>query len=105
MVNSSFGLVADIGGYANTRTGISDTAMTYLFGPRFSFRHCRFTPYAQALFGGVSAWTPTPGTQNAFVMAAGGGLEFQVSNHIAIKPIQVEYVMICLPNPLGFGSH
>ena len=104
-LNSSFGLVADIGGYANTRTGIGDTAMTYLFGPRFNFRRSRFTPYVQALFGGVSAWTPTPGTQNAFAMAAGGGLDFRVSNYIAVKPIQAEYVMTRLPNALGFGSH
>src|ERR1700689_4637196 len=48
------GLVGDFGGYANTRTGINDKALTYLFGPRFNMRHFeRFTPYAPFLFGGA----------------------------------------------------
>ena len=38
-------------------------------------------------------------------MAAGGGVDFLVTNHIAIKPIQLEYVMTRLPNALGFGGH
>jgi hypothetical protein len=45
-VNKTFGLVADFGGYANTRTGINDKLVTYLFGPRFNWRHSRLTPYA-----------------------------------------------------------
>src|SRR5271169_5904537 len=50
-LNKTVGLVADFGGYANTRTGINDKALTYLFGPRFSWRHfSRWTPYAQFLF-------------------------------------------------------
>jgi hypothetical protein len=106
-LTSSVGLVADIGGYANTRTGVNDTGLTYLFGPRFNWRHSRFTPYVQFLFGGVYAWTPNgpTGTQNAFATAAGGGLDYQLNNHIAIKPIQVEYVMTQLPTSVGLGGH
>src|SRR6266478_1040130 len=51
-LNKTVGLVADFGGYANTRSGINDKLLTYLFGPRFNWRHSRFTPYAQFLFGG-----------------------------------------------------
>ena len=106
-INSTVGLVADFGGYANTRSGINDDAMTYLFGPRFNWRHSRLTPYVQFLFGGAYAWTPggPTSTQNGFATAAGGGLDYQVSNHLAIKPIQVEYVMTQFPSALGFGSH
>jgi hypothetical protein len=32
-VNQVLGLVADFGGYANTRKGINDKALTYLFAP------------------------------------------------------------------------
>src|SRR5271165_2247719 len=74
-VNQLIGLVGDFGGYANTKTGLNDKAVTYLFGPRFNWRHARLNPYVQALFGGAYAWNgPGNTTQNAFSMAAGGGL-------------------------------
>ena len=105
--NKWVGLVTDIGGYANTR--VDDKALTYMIGPRFNWRHSRLTPYFQTLFGGVYAWTNPKGlpssTQNAFAAAVGGGLDYQVTNRIAIKPIQVEYVRTELNSALGFGSH
>jgi opacity protein-like surface antigen len=94
-VNSLIGLVGDFGGYANTRTGINDKVVTYMFGPRFNWRHSRFNPYVQFLFGGAYAWAgPTnfSQNQNAFATAAGGGLDINLSNHISLKPIQVEYL-------------
>src|SRR6266478_5051471 len=90
-INNVVGLVADVGGYANTR--IDDRLLTYMFGPRFSWRHARLTPYAQFLFGGAYVWNDVSAgntTQNAFAMASGGGLNYTVSKHFAIKPIQVE---------------
>src|SRR5580658_6063561 len=70
-LNRYVGLVADFGGYDNSRVTLftpttSDTfdsngsAYTYLFGPRFSYRaYERFTPFAQALFGGTHASSVT----------------------------------------------
>jgi len=111
-LNSLVGLVADFGGYANTRTGIDEKALTYLFGPRFNWRHSRLSPYVQFLFGGGYAWSgPTSTTQNAFATAAGGGLDYNLTKRIAIKPIQVEYVMTQFDSAkLGgatkaFGNH
>jgi len=113
-LNSIVGLVADFGGYANTRTGINDKALTYLFGPRFSWRHSRLTPYVQFLFGGAYAWSGPTGnstTQNTFATAAGGGLDYNLTKRIAIKPIQVEYVMTQFDSASlggstkGFGDH
>src|SRR5271166_3216887 len=93
-LNKTIGLVGDFGGYANTRKGIDNKAMTYLFGPRFNWRHSRLNPYVQFLFGGAYAWSgPNSTTQNAFATAAGGGLDYHWTNRISIKPIQVEYVM------------
>lgn len=102
-------LVADFGGYANTRTGIDSTLLTYMFGPRFSWRHYRrVTPYVQFLFGGAYVWdngsTPQR-TQNAIATAAGGGLDYNLTRHISIKPIQIEYVMTQIDSTRGFGSH
>src|SRR5260221_4249933 len=49
-LNRTVGLVADVGGYANTR--VNNRLMTYMFGPRFNWRHSRLNPYAPFLFGG-----------------------------------------------------
>jgi len=104
-LNRSWGLVGDVGGYANTRK--SDRLMTYMFGPRYNWRHSRLTPYAQALFGGAHLWNgPSYSrTQNGFAMAVGGGLDYLLTNHIAIKPAQVEYVLTRLDSANGFGGH
>jgi hypothetical protein len=92
--NRTFGMVADFGGYANTKRGVDLTSMTYLFGPRLTWRHSRLSPYVQFLFGGAYAWSnPNNGSQNSFATAAGGGLDVTLTKHIALKPIQVEYVM------------
>jgi len=72
-------------------------------------RRARFVPYAQFLFGGTYAWANStaagqivPTTQNGFATAAGGGLDVNLTRHIAFKPIQVEYVMSQLPR---FGTN
>ena len=114
-VSPVLGLVADFGGYANTRTGINDKALTYLFGPRFNLRRFeRWTPYLQFLFGGAHAWigpTNLQQTQDAFATAAGGGVDVNLTKHISIKPIQVEYVMTQFDSAslggstAGFGNH
>jgi hypothetical protein len=114
-LNPMVGLVGDFGGYANTRAGINDKALTYMFGPRFNMRHFeRWTPYVQFLFGGADAWSGPNGfqqNQNAFATAAGGGLDFNWTKHISIKPIQVEYVTTQFDSArlggstTGFGSH
>jgi outer membrane immunogenic protein len=114
-LNRMVGLVGDFGGYANTRTGINDKALTYLFGPRFNVRRFeRWTPYVQFLFGGAYAWSGPNGfqqNQNAFATAAGGGLDYNLTKRISIKPIQVEYVTTQFDSARlggstkGFGDH
>jgi opacity protein-like surface antigen len=107
-MTKTLGLVADFGGYANTRVGIDDKLLTYLFGPRFNLRRGNWTPYAQFLFGGGYVFNNHYGisqSQNAFATAAGGGLDYNLTKHIALKPIQVEYVMTQIKAANGFGSH
>lgn len=92
-INRYLGVVADVGGYANTKSGVEDTLLTYMFGPRLNLRRNRFNPYVQTLFGGGYAWSgPSNNNQNAFTFAVGGGLDYTVTRHIAIKPVQVEYL-------------
>ncbi|MBA0087844.1 MAG: outer membrane beta-barrel protein [Acidobacteria bacterium Pan2503] len=99
-LTSWLGGVADFGGYTNgnvLNTQTSGTFSTYLFGPRVSYRHdARITPFGQVLFGAVhanAAALGTPNTQNAFAMTAGGGVDYRLLDHFAIRPFQAEYLM------------
>jgi len=106
-LNHTLGLVADLGGYRNgtVHGPFSDsTTFTYLFGPRFNWRRSRVTPYVQFLFGGARLPGDTTmdalasSDRNGFAMATGGGIDIAVTNHITIKPIQIEYVMTQIPS-------
>lgn len=101
----AFGLVADLGAnYVGSVNGVQygNTSFEYLFGPRFTWRHSRFSPYVQTLFGGerysngFNPASPFPllqTGQNNFAAAYGAGLDITVTSHIAVKPIQVDYLM------------
>lgn len=104
--SNTIGLVADFGGYANTRTGIDQKMLTYLFGPRFNWRHSKLNPYAQFLFGDGCVWygQHQSQTQNAFDTASGGGLDYNFNHLISFKPIQVEYVMTQFDTKNGVGG-
>jgi len=117
-LNRHLGLVGDFGGFNNTRlllTGagenpsvnaqiVSGSVYSFLAGPRLSFRdHGRLTPFVQVLFGGMHASDATlsgcTGTctllpaENSLAITAGGGLDFRVRRHWAIRLIQAEYLM------------
>ncbi len=51
------GVVSDFGGYhwsgSGDSAGSTADVVTYLFGPKLAYRSGRFTPFAQALFGGA----------------------------------------------------
>jgi opacity protein-like surface antigen len=99
-ITSWLGGVADFGGYTNgniLNTHTSGTFSTYLFGPRVSYRHySRITPFGQVLVGVAHANAAafgTASTQNAFSMTAGGGVDYKLFDHFAIRPFQAEYLM------------
>ena len=115
-VNRWFGLVADFAGYKVTGlpSGTSGTASTYLFGPKFSHRGERWTPFAQFLFGFAhvksDVTTPLPpgsgsdffsaGSfhQNAFATALGGGFDLTLTKHVAWRVLQAEYLFTKFPD-------
>jgi outer membrane protein OmpA-like peptidoglycan-associated protein len=126
--------VADLGiVHNNNRNGfrLDSNFGNYLFGPRFSIRRKRVTPYFQVLFGGVyavasggvngildpSAPNPFPAllpggpisaristSQNAFAMTAGGGLDIKISRHVSFRPIGLDYYMTRLSDLRDFGD-
>jgi opacity protein-like surface antigen len=106
-INRIFGVVADLGGYHNdAAANFNPTTFSYLFGPRLSLRKSsRFTPYVQALVGGarvstslVDVNTGNSIVQNGFAAAFGGGLDVRLTDHLAVKPFQIEYLMTQTPN-------
>ena len=121
--------VFDIGGYHNgTVNGyeIDNTILSYMFGPRVNFRTGRLNPYFNTLFGGIWAGAsaaknaaPCTGTgcapatnvgryagsENAFAMAVGGGLDIKINKHAAFRPVGLDYFLTRLHNPLDASDH
>ncbi len=96
--------VADFGAYRNGNilgTGADGTLSTYLFGPRVSYRHFgRVTPFGEVLFGVAHASASiagTSGSNNAFSMSVGGGFDYKLSQHFAIRPVKVDYLLTRFP--------
>jgi opacity protein-like surface antigen len=102
--------VADFGAYHNGNilgTGTSGTISTYLFGPRISYRrHERITPFGEVLFGVAHASASiagTSGSDNAFAMSVGAGVDYKLGTHFAIRPVKVDYLMTRF-NETGTGG-
>lgn len=86
-VNHWLGAVGDFGLYHASPFGPGLSAGTYTFGPRVSYRRSdRFTPFVQALVGGVRY------ANNGFAFGAGGGADIGLDRggRFALRP-QVEY--------------
>jgi opacity protein-like surface antigen len=93
------GIVGDFSGYGVAGHG---AAFSYLFGPRANFRRGQVTPFGQVLLGGVASTSGIgrPGPENNFAMTVGGGLDYTVSKHLAVRPVQAEYFLTKIPDGL-----
>jgi opacity protein-like surface antigen len=96
--------VADFGGYHVGSYGgvnVNDHMLTYLFGPRFTYRgHRRISPFGQVLFGGARAGSGVFATSNshtAFATAFGAGVDWNVRDRFSIRPLQFDYLLTHLP--------
>jgi outer membrane protein OmpA-like peptidoglycan-associated protein/opacity protein-like surface antigen len=127
-VNRYLGLVADFAGFDNSRVTLftptqsetfdsNGSAYTYLFGPRLSYRkYERFTPFAQALFGGthassvkISGCTGDPsctplGSDNAFASMFGAGLDIKLTHRIALRLIEGDFLLTHFHDPFSTNS-
>ena len=102
-VLNSVGIVTDIGVHRLDETNSFGNLFTYMFGPRLSINHGgRLTPFGQALVGGARLRVTVPGclsttgcstNSNAWAFAAGGGVDVKLSQHIAVRLLEVEYLM------------
>jgi len=116
------GLVGDFQGSHWSGTGLDANLFTYLFGPKIAYRTEKFTPFARVLFGGghvsgsllggcllarvrpegITTCTAS-GSENAFAMTAGGGLDWNATTHIGVRVGQFDYLMTRF-NGLGTGG-
>ena len=95
------------GGHANNISNLGQdlTLITFAAGPRLQYHYHRFVPFGQALFGaahGSDSYFPTGSTYSttatSFAYTAGGGLDINLTHHIAIRPLEVQLLHTSLPN-------
>jgi len=95
-LNNWLGIVGDFGAYHNSSFGASLNTYTFMFGPRLSLRAGRVTPFVQTLFGGAHLKASGFGFSSGitpFAASVGGGVDLQLSRHIALRP-QVDYIAL-----------
>lgn len=93
---SHFGVEAEYH-YISLATPTDIGENSFLIGPRFILVHGRFKPYAKAMIGVGDLVIQNPndnighpgGTQ--FAYALGAGLDYQITKHIVIRPVDYEY--------------
>ena len=75
---------------------IDFTQTQFLFGPRFSARMERATPFVHLLLGLQNAELSVSGfpgeSESAFMWGAGGGVDINVNDRVAIRAVQVDYL-------------
>ena len=89
------GATADFGGYYGSPFQVSANDYTFLFGPTLNVRVPHCTPFAHALFG-VDRFHASvlggSGTDSAFAMAIGGGLDIPIKGIFAIRAAQLDWL-------------
>ena len=117
--NRKIGLVADFGGYNNNNIrgfNVDNTMFTYLFGPRFTARGEHVNIFGHTMFGGahisgsagplIAGGTTTQAfeeSNNSAAFLIGGGFDVHLSKHIALRPAQLDYLLIRF-NPTVAGK-
>jgi hypothetical protein len=78
----------------------SSSLYPYLFGVQLTERKEHYNIFGHAMFGGVYARNSvtvgnvtTTVTSNAFGMKLGGGIDFKLSPHFALRPLEADYFL------------
>ena len=101
------GLATEVGWYRfkNRNVGgipLNGTMQSYLFGPRLNLRKFDyFVPFAEFLVGSAHAGQAVigTGTQNAFALATGGGVDMVLTKNFAWRVAQLDYFMTSYSGP------
>jgi len=108
--NKWAGIVFDFGGHYGSLDGLSGSLVnswdkdldvqmhSVMLGPKFTLRMPKVTPFAHALVGwGKPTFKEGPLElikENDFGMAFGGGLDINVNDYLAVRPVQLDYFPI-----------
>jgi Outer membrane protein beta-barrel domain len=83
---------------------LQGNVFTYLFGPQIKKHSGKWQPFGQALFGAahsnayaniydsIHGLTSASSNNNAFAMEFGGGLDFALTPHVQLRPVEVDYL-------------
>ena len=128
-LTSMIGVKADLQGYGSytecTKPGApisgcaSGNLFTYMFGPEIKFRMGKLEPFGEVLLGGAhsnlyaNACTKITGfvcaskspSNNAFAFDVGGGVDFAVTEKIAIRIVDADYVLTRFGNNFTGGNN
>jgi opacity protein-like surface antigen len=99
--NQFIGVTGEFSGHYGDASGAGASAdlnqYLFLFGPKFAFRgNSRVTPFAHVLPGVVRFnvdFGPNDFTTTQFAMAAGGGLDFNLTERLALRVAQADYLL------------
>ena len=95
-VKANIGIVVDAGGQYKSVLGIGISFYELLLGPRFMVRSERVTGFVHALAGHRYVFVPGD-IDSAVALGFGGGMDVSVSDSIAIRVFQLDY----MPNHSG----
>jgi peptidoglycan-associated lipoprotein len=85
-VNRWFGITGDLSTHFATDDFGEDVTLV-VGGPKFTYRRGPVTPYMHLMFGGAFGDGESEGAA-----VLGGGVDAQVSKHVAIRIAQVDYI-------------
>jgi hypothetical protein len=89
---------------------------TYMFGPQVTIPLDNKRIFAEALFGGANTnvyanlfkaagVTGLSSSNNGFAMAIGGGFDIAITDHVAVRPVQFDYLLTRYEwKPIGINN-
>jgi Outer membrane protein beta-barrel domain len=96
-VNPWFGGTLDFTSHFGTEAGIKVNTETLTYGPVISYRkHPSVVPFGHVLLGAVrgsSDYLDISKPAVHFAVAAGGGIDVKVTDRVALRLIQADYLM------------
>jgi len=107
-LNRWIGAEADFSGHykgdCGGAAGLTCKDLSFMAGPRLTYRQNRITAFAHGLFGGDNgtlAYSGVSVSDTPFCLAAGGGVDVAVANHISLRVLQADYLMTRHLNTAG----
>jgi hypothetical protein len=116
---ATFNIPANASFPKGTKGSVDGGIFTYMIGPQVKLRTHGVQPFGRLLFGGAysriyrDAFTAfcqqscsfsTPPGSNAFAVDVGGGLDVPVNKFVAVRPIDISYLITGFSNPFTNNS-